>query len=442
MNCNTFQRPVAPKFLTRFAVTTSLSGAFRARKTFVGASRLGATLALCGALLLCSCQQGPPQERAIGTAYAGPATLNLRKELSSRSSATTTVQHGEELEILETRRRFVRVRTSMGEQGWTDANLLLSTEQMDSLQRLAAYVAALPSEGAATVSEALNVHTEPARLSPSFFQIPENGSVELVGHSVSPRNAPPSAASKMAPLNPVAKKAKAKQTKSVPLIPAPHPVRPPTNWEQLSRPRLADLPGYTAPPPPPSAPTDDWSLIRTKDGKAGWVLSRMLFPAVPDDLAQYAEGHRITAYQILGDIEDGDKLKHDWIWTTVSPDNKRGEFDMIRVFVWSIKRHHYETAYVERNVTGYYPVQAVKVPGNPENGFSLVAQEKDGKLNKRTYAFVGRRVRVISREPFIPTEAPDAPKMSTVPQTPVPVKPSMWQKLNERVQRWRGKDQQ
>jgi hypothetical protein len=391
-------------------------------------------------LLLCSCQQGPPQERAIGVAYAGPATLNLRKELSSRSNATTTVQHGEELEILETRRRFVRVRTAKGEQGWTDANLLLSTDQMDALQRLAAYVAALPSEGAASVSEALNVHTEPARLSPSFFQIPENGSVELVGHSVAPRNAPPSAASKTASVNPV-KRAKAKPSKTALLIPAPHPSGPPANWEQLSRPRLADLPGYTPPPPPPSTPTDDWSLIRTKDGKAGWVLSRMLFMAVPDELAQYAEGRRITAYQILGDVQDGDKLKHDWIWTTVSADNKCCEFDMIRVFVWNSKRHHYETAYVERNVSGYYPVKVVKVPGNPENGFSLVAKEKDGKLNARTYAFVGHRVRLISRELYVPAQPLDVPKLSTAPQAAAPAEQSMWQRLTERVQAWRGKNE-
>jgi hypothetical protein len=391
------------------------------------------------ALLLSSCQKGPPPERAIGVAYAGPATLSLRKELSSRSSATTSVQHGEALEILETRRRFVRVRTSTGEQGWTDANLLLSSEQMESLQRLSAHVAALPSEGSATVAEALNVHTEPARLSPSFFQIPENGSVELVGHSVAPRNAAPAMANAIVPANPVAKRAKAKQAKPGLLIPPPRPPGPPANWEQISRPRLADLPGYV-PPPAPTVPTDDWSLIRTKDGKAGWVLSRMLFMSVPDELAQYAEGRRITAYQILGDVQDGEKLKHTWMWTTISPANKSCEFDLIRVFVWNLKRHHYETAYVERNVSGFYPIEVVQTPGNPESGFSLVAQEKDGKLSKRTYAFVGRHVRVISREPYVPaSEAPDVPKISTAPQAPAEVKQSMWRRFAERMkQMWKG----
>ena len=399
-----------------------------------------AALAFCSALLLSSCQQGPPQERTIGIAYAGPANLILRKELSSRSTTTTTIPHGEKVDILETRRRFVRIRTAKGEQGWTDANLLLSSEQMDDLKRLFAHVPELPSEGAATVSEALNAHTEPARLAPSFFQIPENGTVEVVGHRVVPRNAPPSTASNVAPPVPVAKKAKAKQSKAALLISPSRPAGPPANWEDMSRPRLRDLPGYVPPALPPSVPTDDWSLIRTKDGKAGWVLSRMLFMAVPDELAQYAEGRRITAYQILGNVQDGDKLKHDWMWTTISPTVKCCEFDTIRVFVWNSKRHHYETAYVERNVAGFYPVQLAKVPGNPENGFSLVAQEKDGTLAKRTYAFVGRRMRVVSREPFVRTvEAFDAPKISTAPSQPVPAKPSLWASFSERLkQLWNG----
>jgi Bacterial SH3 domain len=427
VNSNTSQRPVAPQ---------------RVGKTLVVKKRFGllaVPLVLCGALLLISCQQGPPQERAIGVAYAGPASLILRKELSSRSSATTTVPHGEEVEILETRRRFVRVRTSTGAQGWTDANLLLTSEQMDDLKRLFAQVAELPSEGSATVAEALNAHTEPSRLAPSFFQVPENGMVEVVGHRVAPRNAPPTtAANVVPPAVPVAKKAKAKQGKAALLIPAPKPPGPPANWVEISRPRVRDLPGFVAPAPPPSAPVDDWSLVRTKDGKAGWVLSRMLFMAVPDELAQYAEGRRITAYQILGDVQDGDKLKHDWMWVTISPGNRANEFDAIRVFVWSLKRHHYETAYSERNVQGFYPVQLAKLPGNPENGFSLVAQEKDGTLMKRTYAFVGRRVRVVSREPFVPAaEGPDLPKISAAPVKAAPVKLSMWASFTTKVkQMW------
>ncbi|HEV2200394.1 MAG TPA: SH3 domain-containing protein [Bryobacteraceae bacterium] len=389
------------------------------------------------ALLLCSCQRRPPEEPSLGVAYAGPATLNLRKDLSSRSPAITTVRHGEELQILETRRRFARVRAADGSQGWTDANLLLSSQQMDTLKQLAARAAALPSQGSASVSELLNVHTEPARLSPSFYQIAEGASVEVVGHSVAPRQAPVPSIPNAAGRNPDAKKVRTKQAKAAPLIPPPAPAGPPSNWVQLSRPRAADLPGYV--PPAPAAPpaTDDWSLVRTRDNKAGWVLSRMLFMSVPDEIAQYAEGHRITAYLALGDVKDGDQIKQNWLWTTVTPGNKCCEFDSFRVFVWSIKHHRYETAYIERNVSGFYPVQLAAVPGSQEKGFSLVLQDKDGKLYQRTYAFAGYHVRMIAREPAAPAlEHPSEPKVSRAQAAAVPANHSLWASLTARVQQW------
>jgi len=399
-------------------------------------------VAVALALAAISCQRQPPEERSLGVAYAGPSLLNLRKDLSSRSAPMTAIPHGEELQILEVRRRFVRVRTSSGQEGWTDANLLLSAEQMESLKRLASSAAVLPSEGSATVAEPLNAHTEPARFSPSFFQIPENGSVEVVGHSIAPRQAPPPSGIALARSNTAPKKNKAKGTKATAQIPAPPAPGPPANWVEMSRPGLKDLPGYVA-VPPVSAPTDDWSLVRTKDGKAGWVLSRMLFMSVPDEIAQYAEGQRITSYLALGDVKDGDHTKHNWLWTTASSSNKCCEFDSFRVFVWSTKRHHYETAFVERNVSGFYPVEIAQVPGSQENGFSLVVEDKDGKRYKRIYAFSGYHVRLISREPFAAAApAQDGPKLPAAPVTPVSVKQSGWDRMAALVKRlWtRGRD--
>jgi hypothetical protein len=69
-----------------------------------------------------------------------------------------------------------------------------------------------------------------------------------------------------------------------------------------------------------------------------------------------------------------------------------------------------------------------------------VAQDKDGKLYKRTYAFTGYHVRLISKEPFTPVvETEDAPKISTAPAAaPATVKPSAWESLTARAkQLWR-----
>jgi hypothetical protein len=59
-------------------------------------------------------------------AYAGPATLSLRKDLGAKSTIIGSAKHGDRLEVLDTRRRFVKVRTATGIEGWTDLVNLLS----------------------------------------------------------------------------------------------------------------------------------------------------------------------------------------------------------------------------------------------------------------------------------------------------------------------------
>lgn len=366
-----------------------------------------------GILILAGCSSHPPQQPSTGVAYAGPQILNLRKDLASKSAPVGTVKHAERLEVLETRRRFVKVRTAEGVEGWTDSNLLLTPQQMDDLQRLSDSTAKLPSEGAATVYEPLNMHTEPNRQSPSFFQVPEGGSVEVIGHHLSPRvapSAPPRAAPAARKSTSSNKKTKSKESRQTAfLLPLPRLPVPPANWVAISRPRLTDLsnagrPGAEAPAP---AAMDDWNLVRMRDGKAGWVLARMLAMSIPDEVAQYAEGHRITAYVSLGDVKDGSETKHNWLWTTQSSGPPPGEFDSFRVFVWSTRRHRYETAYIERNVKGYFPVEAEARPGQKEKAFSLVLEDKDGRLYKRTYGFAGYHVRMISKVPYqLPADLP------------------------------------
>ena len=353
------------------------------------------------AMALAACSTHSTQQPVAGIAFAGPLSLNLRKDLGSKSSVVGSVKHGEKLDVLETRRRFVKVRTGAGVEGWADSTQLLTPQQMDDLHHLAESAAKLPSQGAATAFDTLNIHADPNRQSPSFFQIAEATQVEVIGHQIAPRAAAPMPAMPRRSATP-AKKSKAKDPKR-PVLPLPPPPAPPRDWEAISRPRASDLPGYKAPAPQPVA-LDDWSLVRTKDGNTGWVLSRMLNMSIPDEVAQYAEGHRITAYLPLGSVKDKDKdeIKPNWLWTTIGTGQFPYEFDSFRVFVWSIKHHRYETAYIERNVRGHYPVLTENRPGEDEKAFSVVLEDKDGKLIKRTYAFSGYRVHLASKEPYQP----------------------------------------
>jgi hypothetical protein len=118
--------------------------------------------------------------------------------------------------------------------------------------------------------------------------------------------------------------------------------------------------------------------------------------AIPDDVAQYAEGHRITSYFALSDVRDGEVVKHNWLWTTISSSASGDhpyDFDSFRVFTWSLRRHRYETAYIQRNVEGYFPVLARPA------GFSVCVVNRSGARMRRAYSFIATTVRLAGEQP-------------------------------------------
>jgi hypothetical protein len=375
--------------------------------------------------------------RAIGEAYVGPAVLKLRADIPLESGTVATVKHGDRLEILQRRRRFFRVRTASGVEGWTDERQLLAEEDMQHLRDLAARATKMPPQGEATTFGDLNVHTQASRQSPSFLQVKENEKVEVLMHLVAPRTE-----LQRKPLIPPApKKAKTVETRPAreprypPLVPLPKPPGPPADWRQLSQ---TDLSPEELQPEDEEkeekdekpTPTDDWSLVRTKSGEAGWVLTRRLVMAIPDEVAQYAEGRRIVSYFPLGQVQDGDQKKFDWLWTTVGEGVHPYDFDSFRVFIWSLHRHRYETAYIERNIQGYSPVllkqvelsftSGRKTTSEKYPGFSICL-EKDEQRYRREFALLTNIVRAGGSEPCeaAPVEAVAAQTaLHSIPEQP------------------------
>ena len=83
------------------------------------------------------CNRQPDRPKAIATAFAAPLLLNLRQEIDPKSKVVTTAKHGDRLEVIQVKRRFILVRTAQGLEGWTDARQLLSPEQMTAMRELA-----------------------------------------------------------------------------------------------------------------------------------------------------------------------------------------------------------------------------------------------------------------------------------------------------------------
>jgi hypothetical protein len=392
------------------------------------------------------CRSGGPRAPVIAEAYVGPAVLNVRSDFPLDSKPVATVKHGDKLEIVGRRRKFLRVRTESGAEGWTDERQLLAPSDMAELKELSARAAKMPSQGVATTFRDTNVHTQPSSGSPSFLRIKEGEKFDVVAEIVAERVEKP-----RAPLIPKQEKKaaapkKPKKEPKIPPPPLPKPPAPPPNWLDLSKSQRDE--DETTEEPPKVIPTDYWSLVRVASGQSGWMLTRFVSMAIPDEVAQYAEGHRIVSYYPLGYTEDGDQKKAIWLWTTVRG-RQPFDFDSFRVFVWSLKRHRYETAYIDRNVEGYWPVllnevdyslnrgAAAKYPG-----FSVCVEKSDGQKYRREYALLGNVVRFAGEQPCVLPPPVWTPKLQTTPvappgdTAPVASGPGLGERIKTKVKGW------
>jgi len=333
---------------------------------------------------------------------------------------------------------------------------------MAALRELSARAAAMPVQGQATTYSDLNVHTQPARQSPSFVQVKEKEKMDVLTHVATSRAdaprkpliAPPPKKAKAAARKPAKKEAR------YPPPPMPKPPALPPDWLDLSK---TDQPDEAAPAAEEidektPAPVDEWSLIRTASGQSGWVLTRRLMMAIPDEVAQYAEGHRIVSYFPLGEVRDGDEKKRTWLWTTIGQGEQPYDFDSFRVFVWSQRRHRYETAYIERNLKGYAPVLLqevefsargrVKVGAVKYPGFSICIEKKDGQRYRREYALptaeqCGSPGNTPAKRPAPPAATAKAPASTLSATAPAPPAETFTQRAKKRLRaiarRWFGR---
>ncbi|HLH03886.1 MAG TPA: SH3 domain-containing protein [Bryobacteraceae bacterium] len=366
-------------------------------------------------LLLGGCNSGPQQQ--LPQAYIAPATAALRPQLTQRTTSATVLKHGERVSVLDVRRRYVKVRTTGGVEGWIDSYDLLSPEEMQRIERERAAALKLPSEGRATAYETLNIHLDPSRKSPAFTQIAEGAPVEVLARRLVARESEPprSIFTFEKPQPPVRRSKKERagknSSKQPPKPPAP---KPPKNWQQTwgvdndAENAESDVreEAKTAAKDEKPAIVESWTLVRTEAHQTGWALTRNLMMAIPDEVAQYAGGARITSYFDLGAVNDErDGTKHNWLWTTATTMDP-ADFDAWRVFLWNRRRHRYETSYRRHGIEGFFPVHVD--PADPTRfgrTFEIITKDDDGRMRRRTYLFDGTLVHLIATEDYQrPTE--------------------------------------
>jgi SH3-like domain-containing protein len=259
------------------------------------------------------CNRSRPQQEM---AYVSAPQAFLRDQVAAVFNKTGTVKNGEAVQIIGRDRRFARVRTSAGVEGWLEQRYLVSQETYDAFQKLAQQAHDAPVQATAIAHNQTNIHLQPERDAEHLYQVEQGAKLSLMKRASSEKPLPGGAQAK-----PVSTEKEAQSSRAV-------------------------------------APVmEDWWLIRDEAGHAGWVLGRMLDVDIPLEIAQYAEGQRTVASFVLDQVSDGDKQVPQYlVLLTENKDGMPFDYNQIRVFTWNVKRHRYETAYRERNLNGVLPV--------------------------------------------------------------------------------------
>lgn len=365
------------KTLTPVAVLkrVSIPGVPRVRSHF---SWLASALTLCFVLFAPGCARFHPHEQHE-TVYAWTREIYLRDRVAAVSNRVAEVTNGEELEVLEHGRRFLRVKTQKNEIGWIPDRAVIDSKAYDAFVQLAHQHKNDPVVATGTLRDDMYLHVSPGRDTDRFYLLPGNVKVQMLVRASVPKNAvnaPATAPKNEAPENAEEKEAKPiSMERSVSAKPVAKAPRPDSAGE--SEPVLLE----------------DWWLIRDNQGRTGWILGNRVDVDVPDDVAQYAEGQRIVgAYQIAKvHDDDANTPNHEVVeYVTALAPPKSGlpyDFDQIRVFTWSVKRHRYETGYRLHPIQGFLPVRITSepAPGGTEPVFSFqVSSSPDIAINPET----------------------------------------------------------
>jgi SH3-like domain-containing protein len=324
-------------------------------------------LGVAAVLLLPGCGRG--RHRVLEVAYVSAPQAALRDQVAAIFNRVGNVKNGERVEVLEREKRFARVRTAAGLEGWIEQRYLVDQKTFDALQKLTADNQNDPVQAPGVLRNETNLHVTPGRDTEHLYQLASGAKVAILKRDTAE-----------------------KQPAAAPPKPATKPAAKASSGSVL----------------------EDWWLVRDTLGRVGWVLARMVDVDVPLDVAQYAEGQRFVAFFVLNQAQDIDKGVQKQVpqYLCVLTDPHDGlpyDFDQVRVFTWNTRKHRYETAYREHGLDGVLPVTLTKEDFGKEGTlpvFILRVKDEAGTVSERKYKLNTPMVRRVLAPGESPSRSP------------------------------------
>lgn len=372
---------------------------------------------VCALAVLAGCGKGALAKKEY--VWVSAPQVRLRDRVAALYNPVATAKNGDRLEVLDRQKRFYKVRTDAGQEGWVEQRYTVTEEIYDGFQKLASENAKTPAQGRGITRNQLNIHLTPARDSEHLFQLKDGEQVELLKRGTGEK---PTTRGAIASRPVVRNAAEIRSSKDA--------------SEAKAGQKGAVKPSEDE---TPAAVLEDWWLIRDSQKHVGWVLARMIDLDVPLDVAQYAEGQRIVGAYVLDTLNDpGYEPKQDdsdlaessgssdaqsnqaatpapggtaaakpdyhirpqYLMLLTEPkDGLPFDYNQARVFTWNVKRHRYETAYRERNLFGVLPVTVGKEDFDKEGvlpTFTLRVKDDAGNVIERKYKLNQPIVRLVT----------------------------------------------
>jgi len=303
------------------------------------------------------------RQRFHETVYVSARQVYLHDRVAAVSNRVGEVTNGQPLQVLEHGRRFLKVKTAKNEIGWIEEHAVIDQKSCDAFNQIGEQHKNDPVVATGVLRDDIYLHLTPGRDTERFFLLPGNSKVQLlVRASVVKAASNVYQPNKPTLPKPVVPKPAAPAASAKPSTQAAGSAKNPAKpvvAKQPSVPEVA-IPALPTPEPPP---LEDWWLVRDSQGRSGWMLAKNLDVDVPEEIGLYAEGQRIVGAYVLNKVMDpeANTPNHEvpQYLTVLSPP-KSGlpcDFDQVRLFTWSLKRHRYETAFRLHPIQGFLPVK-------------------------------------------------------------------------------------
>lgn len=306
---------------------------------------IGAALTLVvvtGALFLL--RPNPEYEKA----YVRSRNVTAWSRVAAVRAPVVNLRYGEMVSVVERQRDHVQIETSDGRRGWVEARQLMAAEMWRETEQLLSRTKKLEVYARGKTKRSTNLRFTPGRETQLLYQLSGEVPVEIVGREVVGWTQPA-----------------------------------PRTGKQNQRPETR---------------REDWYLVRAKSEEAGdlagWVLGRFIEPDVPEPLQQLGAGIRWMAWYELDRVTDEDREKKQYLGVgQVGAEGQPCDFTVMRVYTWSLKRHRYETAYVESSLCGSVPIRFVRPGAEMVFTFRNIALGGEEQREYRYQQNLVRRVR-------------------------------------------------